>query len=117
MIKPFMPSDAAIILQDRDCIIQANHNLAAGPGFTLLDGKTPIAAGGIRRYGVGIAWFIMTEEAKKVHPIEIIRAAKEEVERMQRENELCEVYAESDNADKWLKHLGFQKTKLDMFVR
>ncbi len=116
-VKKYISADAVIISGNRDIVTQANHNQAAGPGFTVFDGKTPIACGGIRVQGVGMAWFIFNEQAQKEHLKTIIREAKEKLDEMQRNNELCEVYAESDNADVWLKHLGFKKSKLDILVR
>lgn len=114
-VKPYIAADAAIITVNRDIVSSANHNQAAGPGFTVFDGKKPIACGGIRVHGVGMAWFLMNDGVKK-HPVAIIRKAKEAIEQMQRENELCEVFAVSDNADKWLETLGFKKIN-NIFIR
>lgn len=111
----FTPADIAIITGDRTRASIANHNCVAGPGYTVLvDGK-PIACGGIRVHGCGVAWFAFSKEAEKEHLKTIIREAKKKLEEMQRENELCEVFAVSEDTDTWLKHLGFKKK--DIFVR
>ncbi len=115
-IAKYIAADAVLITGDRKKVDMANHNQTAGPGFTVLKDGKPIACGGIRTFGVGVAWFVMNEEAKKNHPLMIIRKAKKAMDEMQRENELCEVFAESENCDKWLEELGFHKN-VNIFVR
>jgi len=106
--KPYIASDLIIITGDRNKTQLANYNQAAGMGFTIFDGKTPIACGGVRVQGIGVAWFAMSEEAKK-HPVSVIRKAKKRIEEMQRKQEVCELFAESVDTDKWLESLGFKK--------
>ena len=115
-VKKFLPADAVIITQDRMLAEKASWNGTAGPGFTVLNDGKPIACGGIRVHGCGVAWFAFNEEAQKNHLRTVIKEAKEKLEEMQRDNELCEVYAESEDTDVWLKHLGFHK-KNNLFVR
>ena len=107
-VVPFLPSDAVLLTGNREIADKANYNQTAGPGFTILgeDGK-PIASGGIRVYSVGMAWFILNKEA--AHLTAVIREAKIKLEEMQRNEKICELYAESDNGDVLLKHLGFKK--------
>lgn len=116
IVKPFLPADQVIITGNRNHAELACHNQVAGPGFTILDGKTPIACGGIRVQGVGIAWFAMTEEARKKHSMSVFSKAKKKIEEMQREQELCELFATSEDCDSWLKHLGFHKVE-NIFLR
>ncbi len=105
---PFLPADAVILTGDRDVAAQATYNQASGPGFTILDKNgDPVASGGIRVYGTAIAWFILNKEA--AHLTTVIREAKATLEKMQRDERICELYAESDNGDVLLKHLGFTK--------
>ena len=115
-VKQFLPADQVIITGNRECAELACHNQVAGPGFTIMDGNRPIACGGIRVVGVGIAWFAMTEEARTNNPMLVIRKAKKKIEEMQRQQELCELFAESRSCDKWLEHLGFHKVE-NIFLR
>ncbi len=114
-IVKYAAADVPIITGDRSKIGIANHNQVAGPGFTVLEDGKPIASGGIRTFGVGAAWFVFGKEAKEKHLKMIIKNAREKLDEMQRENELCEVFALSEDTDTWLKHLGF--VKKDIFVR
>ncbi len=104
---PFLPSDAVLLTNNREIADKANYNQAAGPGFTIIENGKPIASGGIRVYPVGIAWFILNKETN--HLMTIIREAKVKLKEMQRDEKICELYAESDNGDVLLKHLGFKK--------
>ncbi len=104
---PFLPADAVILTGDRDVAAQATRNCTAGPGFTILEDGKPMASGGIRIYSVGMAWFILNKEA--AHLTTVIREAKATLEKMQRDERICELYAESENGDVLLKHLDFTK--------
>jgi len=114
--KLFIPADAILLTGDRSVAVQANHNLAAGPGWTILKDGKPIAAGGIRVHGVGTAWFMMSEEAKKKHLKSVIRIVKAKFDEMHRGQELCEVYAEVGASRNLLEHLGFEK-RGDIYLR
>ena len=115
-VKPYTAADLVKITGDEGVISLANHNQVAGPGFTVFDGNSPVASGGIRILGAGVAWFVMNEEKVKENPIAIVRRAKAKIDEMQRVGELCEVFALSENADKWLSYLGFKKID-NIFVR
>lgn len=92
-------------------------NQVAGPAFSLFSDRKPIACGGVRIYGVGEMWMISNDENRKNHIREIMRASKEQIDKMIRENHLWRVMAERNEADAWLKHLGFVESTKKLYTR
>ncbi len=111
----FTAADELIITGNRNGVESANLNQISGPSFTLIDDK-PIACGGFRIHGVAEAWFVMSKEAREKHLKAVIRACKEKLEQMQRDEKIFQMYARSDISDNFLQHLGFEK-KDNIFVR
>ena len=117
MIKPYEPQDAIDLCGDETKRAAANLNQLAGPAFTLFLDKKPIACGGVRIYGVGELWMLTNDENRKKHIKSIYRASKEEINKMIRENHLWRVMAERNEADTWLKHLGFKESEKKLYTR
>jgi hypothetical protein len=101
----------------------AQLNQVAGPGCTvLLDGK-PICSGGVRIYGIGEAWAYFSKDITGVllqHRITILKVYLEYLEKMQRDNKLWKIWAETnkdsfiDNGDQmrredFLRFMGFKR--------
>ncbi len=116
MIKKYHPDDA-VYLSDESKRAAAHLNQVAGPAITLFKEKKPIMCGGVRIYGVGEFWMLTNDEGRKNHIREIFRASKEQIELFIRENHLWRVVAERNEADAWLKKLGFVESKKKLFTR
>ena len=108
-IKPFLPADAAIILGDRNCTEDANYNHATGPGFTLLKDNRPIASAGIRIYGVGELWAILSDEAKDKNILSFMKKFRKQLEDTKRAEKIAKLYAESTVSDIFIEHFGLTK--------
>lgn len=117
MIKPYDPNDAIKLCGDESKRDAANLNQSAGPAFSLFLDKKIIACGGVRIYGLGEMWMLTTDEYRKKHIKSIMRATKEQIDLMVRENHLWRLMAERNEADAWLKHLGFKESDKRLFTR
>ncbi len=117
MIKPYDPEDAIKLCGDESKRDAANLNQSAGPAFSLFLDKKPIACGGVRIYGLGEMWMLTTDEYRKKHIKTIMKATKEQIDLMVRENHLWRLMAERNEADAWLKHLGFKESDKRLFTR
>lgn len=117
MIKPYDPEDAIKLCGDESKRPQANLNQSAGPAFSLFKDKKIIACGGVRIWGLGEMWMLTTDEYRKKHIKSIMRATKEQIDLMVRENHLWRLMAERNEADAWLKHLGFKESDKRLFTR
>lgn len=117
MIKPYDPQDAVDLCGDESKRAQANLNQLAGPAFTLFLDRKPIACGGVRIYGVGETWMLTNNENRKNHIKEILRASKEQIDKMIHKNSLWRIMAERNEADAWLRHLGFRESDKKLFTR
>lgn len=115
-IKPFNPNDAIKLCGDEKQRPNANLNQAAGPAYSLYLNKKPIACGGVRCYGVGELWMLTTDENREKYTKEILRASKEQIDLMIRENHLWRLMAETDKSESFLKHLGFVESEKRFFT-
>lgn len=116
-IKPYSPDDAIFLYGDESKRAAAHLNQVAGPAFSLFSNRKPIACGGVRIYGVGEMWMLSNNENRKSHIRDIFRASKEQIDLMIRENHLWRIVAERNEADAWLKHLGFIESEKKLFTR
>lgn len=120
MIKPYNPDDAIELCGDKTKREAANLNQVSGGengSFSLFIDKKIIACGGVRIYGVGELWMISNNENLKKHIKSIMRATKEQIDLMIRENHLWRLMAERNEADAWLKHLGFKESDKKLYTR
>ena len=115
--KPYDPDDAIKLCGDESKRDAANLNQSAGPAFSLFLDKKVIACGGVRIYGIAELWMLTNNEYRKKYIKEILRASKEQVDSMIRENHLWRVMAERNEADAWLKHLGFEMSDKRLYTR
>jgi len=117
MIKPYEPQDAIDLCGDETKRAAANLNQLAGPAFTLFLDKKPIACGGVRIYGVGELWMLTNDKNRKNHIKDILRASRKQIDKMIYENSLWRIMAERNEADAWLRHLGFRESEKRLFTR
>lgn len=115
--KPYNPRDALELCGDESKLPQANLNQTAGPAYSLFLDKKLIACGGVRIYGIAELWLIKSKEFGENHTKTILRASKEQIDLMIRENHLWRLLAETDNGENFLEHLGFIKSKKRLYTR
>lgn len=116
-IKPYNPDDAIELCGDESQRPNANLNQSAGPAYSLYLDKKLIACGGVRCYGVGELWLLTNDKYRQKHIKEILKASRQQIDLMIRENHLWRLMAETKVSDNFLEHLGFVESEKKLFTR
>ena len=116
-IKPYNPQDAIDLCGDESKRDAANLNQTAGPAYSLFLDKKLVACGGMRIYGVAELFLITSDEYRKKHIKTILKASREQIDIMVRENHIWRLLAETKISDNFLKHLGFVESDKKLFMR
>ena len=117
IVKAYNPEDAIKLCGDESKRPEANLNQSAGSAYSLFLDKELIACGGVRIYGVGEMWLVTNDECRKKHIKTILRASREQIDLMVRENSLWRLLAETEISENFLEHLGFVKSKKRLYTR
>lgn len=113
----FSPEDMMQLLKTVDCASDARFKQIAGPALSIFLNDDLVACAGIQTTGVGEAWAIFSEKAKKERRALLVET-KKYLDFLIREHDLWRIWAESPETkpqESFLEHLNFRKLKA--FVR
>ena len=113
-VVKFSVEDAYHILGNLDEVNMGRLNQVSGPAYSLFHKGELLGCGGIRTVGIGEAWLMLTEEAKK-HKRDLLTHCRMMIDKMMRDEKIWRVWSESPE-DKpknknFLKKMGFRKTE------
>ncbi len=115
-IVKFSSEDFQRITGSNDMIDAARLNQTAGPCYTAIQGKKVLGCGGVRIIGVGEAWSLYSEEAKK-KKLTLLKETRAWLEAIMRNHAMQRIWSECPDPpnENFIKHLQFRK--LDAYLR
>lgn len=113
-IVKYSVEDAYQILGNLDEINMGRLNQISGPAYSAYHNGELLGCGGIRTKGIGEAWAMFTEEAKK-NKRDLLKHCRIWIDQMMRDERIWRVWSESPEAkpknQNFLKKMGFRKTE------
>lgn len=106
-VRGFNPKDAIAIMGCSE--LQASINQNAGEARSYFYQGKLVACGGVREYGVGEPWLIIDAETARKNATLLIRALRDQMDAIVRQQKLWRMFAETKTNGTLLKHLGFEE--------